>query len=213
LNGNRRVRVFSDMVVADVIESLKRRRIDVCFTENKQGAREEILRAIPDGETVGVGGSVSIQEIGLIDGLRHKRCDVLWHWNCPAEEAEIVRRRASRARFFLTGTNALTEDGRLVNIDGIGNRVSAMAFGPETVFVVAGINKIVPDLDSALDRIKNVVSPLNARRLNLDLPCARLGRCTDCNHDLRICNVVTIIEGKPLHTNLKVVLVGEELGF
>ena len=131
----------------------------------------------------------------------------------PGGRGRNCKKKGITGQIFLTGTNALTEDGRLVNIDGIGNRVSAMAFGPETVFVVAGINKIVPDLDSALDRIKNVVSPLNARRLNLDLPCARLGRCTDCNHDLRICNVVTIIEGKPLHTNLKVVLVGEELGF
>lgn len=213
MNGNRQVRVFSDMGVRDVIESLKKRRIDVCFVENKQGAREEILKAIPDDETVGIGGSVTIQEIGLIDGLRRKGCDVLWHWTCPVEEVEITRKKASRARYFLTGTNALTEDGRLVNIDGIGNRVSAMVFGPETVIVVAGVNKIVPDLDTALDRIKNVVSPLNARRLNLDLPCARRGKCTDCHHDLRICNVVTIIEGKPLHTNLKVLLVGEELGF
>lgn len=204
---------YLNVIIPKVIEALKRRRIEACFAENRHLAREEILKIIPEGETVGIGGSVTIQEIDIINGLHHKGCNVLWHWICPSEEMETVRKKASQAKYYLTGTNALTYDGRLVNIDGIGNRVSAMVFGPETVIVVAGTNKIVPDLDAAFKRIRNIASPLNARRLNLDLPCARRGKCTDCHHDSRICNVTTIIEGNPMRTNLKVLLVGEELGF
>lgn len=201
------------MVIPKVIEALKRRGIEACFADNRDLARDELLKIIPDGETVGIGGSVTIQEIDLVDGLQRKGCNVLWHWICPSEEMATVREKATRAKYFLCGTNALTIDGRLVNVDGIGNRVSAMIFGPETVIVVVGTNKIVPDLDAAFERIKNIASPLNARRLNLDLPCASRGKCTDCHHGSRICNVTTIIEGKPMITNLKVLLVGEELGF
>ena len=107
----------------------------------------------------------------------------------------------------------MTVNGELINIDGIGNRVNAASFGPGKVILVAGYQKIVEDIQGGLHRIKNVAAPLNARRLNVDVPCARVGRCVDCNSPNRICRVIVIHERKPLLTEVLVILVGEELGF
>jgi hypothetical protein len=114
---------------------------------------------------------------------------------------------------FLSGVNAITMNGELVNIDFAGNRVNAMSYGPGKVILVAGYNKIVEDVQEAIKRIKNVAAPLNARRLNIDVPCAKLGRCVDCNSPNRICRVVVILERKPALTDILIILVGEELGY
>jgi hypothetical protein len=114
---------------------------------------------------------------------------------------------------FLSSVNAVTLNGELVNVDGIGNRVNSTNFGPGKVILIAGCNKIVEDVQEAIKRIKNVAAPLNARRLNIDVPCAKVGRCVDCNTPSRICRVVTIHERKPSLTDILIILVGEELGF
>ena len=114
---------------------------------------------------------------------------------------------------FLGSSNAITLNGELVNIDGIGNRVNSTNFGPGKVVLVAGYNKIVDDVQEGIKRIKNVAGPLNARRLNIDVPCAKVGRCVDCNSPNRICRVIVIHERKPFLTDILIILVGEELGF
>jgi hypothetical protein len=114
---------------------------------------------------------------------------------------------------FLSSVNAITMDGELVNIDGMGNRVNATNFGPKKVILVAGYNKIVEDVQEAIKRIKNVTAPMNARRLNLEVPCAKLGKCADCNSPNRMCRIVVILEWKPTWTDMLVILVGEELGY
>jgi len=114
---------------------------------------------------------------------------------------------------FLSSTNALTVDGIIVNTDGVGNRVAGMIFGPRRVILVVGINKIVKDIDDAIWRIKNVATPMNAYRLGLNTPCAKLGYCMNCTSNVSICRVTTIIEYKPSRTDFTVVLVGEELGY
>jgi hypothetical protein len=133
-----------------------------------------------------------------------------------------MQREAFSCDVFLAGTNAVTMDGKLVNTDGLGNRVSAMIFGPEKVILVVGANKIVKNLDEAMERIREVCAPMNARRHFLkhhssefgDLPCVRTGKCIDCNHDWKICNYTVIIEGAMAREKgrINVVLVGEELG-
>lgn len=114
---------------------------------------------------------------------------------------------------FLSSANAVTLNGELVNIDGIGNRVNSTTFGPGKVILVAGYNKIVEDVQEGIKRIKNVAAPLNARRLNIDVPCAKVGKCVDCNSPNRICRVLVILERKPSLTDIFVILVGEELGY
>jgi hypothetical protein len=114
---------------------------------------------------------------------------------------------------FLSSSNAVTMNGEVVNIDGVGNRVNSITFGPGKVILVAGYNKIVEDVQEAIKRIKNVVTPMNARRLNIDVPCAKVGTCVDCKSAQRMCRAVVILERKPTLTDMLVILVGEELGY
>ncbi len=198
---------------SELLKALRKRHLDSIYVEDRLAAREEVLRRIAPNASVGIGGSMTIEALQLEDELKERGCPVYWHWKSAPEEMLQVRKDAARAKYFLTSTNALTEDGRLINVDGAGNRVAAMIFGPEVVIVVVGVNKIVSDLEAALERIKRIATPLNARRLNLDVPCALTGECVDCMPPRRICNVTTIIEGKPMLTDFQVILVGEELGY
>ena len=124
-----------------------------------------------------------------------------------------IRRAQLTCDVFMTGSNAVTMDGKLVNVDGTGNRVAAMIFGPEKVIVVAGINKIVRDLDAAEERIRSVAAPVNNSRIGLPNPCVKTGECMDCQGPTRICNVTTIIGKRPNTTEMHVVIVGEDMGF
>ncbi|NLP18372.1 MAG: lactate utilization protein [Firmicutes bacterium] len=197
-----------------VVEALEKRGIKAVFIPTKEEARQMLLDRIPAGASVGIGGSMSIQELEVEEELAAKGCEVLWHWrgSCP-EQVNSLRRRALTCDFYLASSNAITQDGRLVNIDGTGNRVMGMVYGPPRVILVVGINKLSTDLEGALDRVRREASPPNARRLKLKTPCAITGECNDCTSPDRMCKVVTIIEGKPGETELEVLLVGEKLGY
>lgn len=165
--------------------------------------------------TVGFGGSMTLASLGAADALARAGKTVLVHGRAelsPEERRQVMQEQLG-CDLFLTGTNALTLKGHLVNIDATGNRVCAMAFGPKKVIVVAGANKIVPDLESALRRVKEVACPPNARRLGFDTPCAKTGVCTDCSSPQRICRITTIIEKRPRATDLRVCLVNDTLGY
>jgi hypothetical protein len=137
------------------------------------------------------------------------------HWKPGLSKEDNLEMRKSQmtSDLFLSSTNAVTLNGELVNIDGIGNRVNSINFGPGKVILVAGCNKIVEDVQEGIHRIKNVAAPLNARRLNMDIPCAKVGKCVDCNSPNRICRIIVIHERRPQLTDLLVILVGEELGY
>jgi hypothetical protein len=140
---------------------------------------------------------------------------LLNHWKPGHTQEEVIQIRKAQMTcdLFLCSANAITMNGEVVNIDGVGNRVNASVFGPGKVIMVAGYNKIVEDVPEAIKRIKNVASPLNARRLNIDVPCAKIGKCVDCNSPNRICRAVVIHERRPTLTDILIILVGEELGF
>jgi hypothetical protein len=173
------------------------------------------LDLIPPDSVVGVGGSITVRELGLIEALQKRGNRVVQHWQKGLSFDEIiaVERQHLTSEVFLTSSNAITEAGQLVNVDGGGNRVAAMIFGPKKVIVIAGENKIVKDVDAGLERIKRVAAPLNAKRLNLSTPCAVTGVCTDCDIPERICNITTIIHRKSEETDITIILVGETLGF
>lgn len=215
-----------------VIGNFKKRNIDAQYVATHQEALTAVLQMIPSGATVARGDSVTIDQIGIIPELRKRKqnrvIDPLEsdangsYINPDPDQRKKMAREAFFADIFLVGANAVTLDGKLVNTDGWGNRVSAMIFGPDKVIVVAGVNKIVKDVDDALDRIHNVAAPMNAKRHFLkhhrpefgDLPCVRTGSCVDCFHDRRICRYTVIIEGIMLRDKgrINVLLVGEELG-
>jgi L-lactate utilization protein LutB len=197
------------------LASLEKNGFKTLYMATKREAADEVLKLIPKGVLVGVGGSMTVRELGLVEALIRRGNEVAQHWQAGLSEEErmVARRRQLTSDVFLTSSNAITERGQLVNIDGAGNRVAAMIFGPKKVIVVAGANKIVKDLNEALERVRKVAAPMDARRLNLKTPCAVSGVCTDCDAPDRICRVTTIMHRKPLKTDITVVLVGEELGY
>ena len=213
-----------------VIKNLQRRNMVGYFVPNQQEALQLLMTLIPPDATVGRGDSVTLNRIGVIPALlkRNKNkvinpthADPEGH-HPPREERRKMQREALLSDIFLTSTNAITLDGRLVNIDGAGNRVAAMIFGPKQVIVIAGGNKIVTDVDEALQRIHNVVSPVNSIRHYMkhqqveamERPCIKIGKCTDCFHEWRVCRNTVIIEGSqpPERGRICVILVGEDLG-
>lgn len=195
-------------------QALEKHGIKTRIVATAEEAKEIILEQVQPGQGVGVGGSCTIESLGVVPELEAKGCPVYWHWRGQTpDEVNELRRAQLTCDVFLASSNAVTQDGRLVNIDGIGNRVAAMVFGPGKVILVCGQNKVVPDLEAALDRIHNVAAPQNARRLNTGTPCGVTDRCNDCYSPRRMCSVTVIIERCPHKTDLEVILVREDLGY
>ncbi len=197
------------------IEKLESHDFMAVFVRDKREAVEEIWKHITPKQRVGVGGSLTIRELGILEQLEAKGHTLYNHWKPGLSKEEVLQTRKAQmtSDIFLSSTNAVTLNGELVNIDGIGNRVNSSVFGPGKVILIAGFNKIVDDVQEAIKRIKNVAAPLNARRLNIDVPCAKTGKCVDCNSPNRICRVIVIHERRPTLTDIHIILVGEELGF
>lgn len=210
-----------DVIRAEYYESrceaaaaaLEKRWFNARWFSNTERALKAILEAIPPGSRVGAGGSVTLRESGIFDQLRERGDELVYHQaDMKQEDSMSVRKEAISCPYFMCSSNAVTLDGELVNTDGIGNRLAGMMFGPDVVIVLAGANKIVEDREEAFSRIRNVAAPANARRLGLDVPCVKAGRCLDCRTPLNICRITSIISRKPMWTDLRVFLVAEPLG-
>jgi len=184
--------------------------------KDRYGLIEHVMEHIEKGMKVGLGGSVTIRGIGLLEKIREKG-DILlldhWKEGLTPQEITEIRTKQMTSDLFLTSANAITEKGEIVNIDGIGNRINAMTYGPKKVIIIAGVNKIVPDINTAIERIKRIAAPMNAKRLNLSLPCAETGYCHDCKSEKRICRILSILMKKPGQTDIHVYLINEELGY
>ena len=218
------------------IANFKRRKIDAQYVPTGQEALARVMELIPDGATIGWGDSVTLEQIGVVSEIQRTRRDQLFDPFERDADGELVAkaearlelmRKAMTADVFLSGVNAITEDGRMVSIDATGNRVAPTIFGPKRVIIVAGANKIAKNLDEALKRVREVVAPINARRHVIkhnmqrfaDLPCVNTGACIDCFHAERICRYTVIIEGERAPATVSdyvprihVIIVGEELG-
>ena len=200
-----------------VIESLKKRNMDGMYCPTSAQAVDEILKMIPDGALVGLGGSESIIESGLVEALRKRDIRLLDRYRpgVGKEDVEAMRREGLLSDVYIASTNALTVDGKLVNIDGTGNRVAAMIFGPKKVILLAGMNKVVRTVEEAISRVRNHAAPLNAVRVGKKTPCSHLGYCNDphCHPPNRICSQLVVLESSITPGRVTVVLVGEDLGF
>lgn len=205
-----------EQVAARVIEALKKRGFHASYCKTALEAREQVLNLIPDGASVGIGGSVTIRNLGLVEELKRRGHEIYDHWipGISPEEDLVIRRRQLTCDVFLTGCNAITLDGRLINTDFTGNRVAAMIFGPKKTIMVAGINKIVRDIEAGLRRIKDVATPMNSYRRHWGKACAVAGHCVECNLSDKSCRVTTIIEMYPTgNRDFHIMLVGEEMGY
>jgi hypothetical protein len=201
----------------EIIKNLQKRHMNGYYFEDCAQAVSSIIERIPDGSLVGLGGSLSVIESGLLDALRKKNIRLLdrYREGISKEEVWEMRKKGLLSDVFITGSNAVTLDGKLVNMDGIGNRVAAMIFGPEKVFLLVGMNKVVLTVDDAISRIKTVAAPLDSVKVDIVTPCHKKGFCQDpyCTPPHRICSQLVILEGSMEPGRVNVFLVGTELGY
>ena len=201
------------MDFAKVKEALEKRGFPVSAFADASAAADYLNREI-DGCTVGLGGSVTLQEMGLGKSLAAHN-EVFWHWAIPeGKSKDEVLAAARNADVYLLSVNGLAETGEIINIDGTGNRISAAFYGHKKVYFVVGRNKIAPTYEEALDRARNIAAPKNCVRLGLKTPCAVKGdKCYDCNSPQRICCGLSMLWNKMLGAEMEVVLIDEDLGY
>lgn len=202
-------------LVEQTLFNLRRRKFEAHYCDTAEQAKELAMSLIPAGDTVAWGGSVTAEQAGIIAALRARDDVSLIDRDKAAtpEEKRALMRQGLLADSFVAGINGISRDGWLVNIDGTGNRVAAITFGPENVVLVAGVNKIENSVTEAVARARNVAAPLNVARLNLPNPCAKAGKCMDCLCDTTICSHFVLHRYCKPAGRIKIILVGEELGF
>lgn len=204
------------LLAEKLVGNLKQRHYEAFFCPTAQEAVEKITGMIPEGSSVTWGGSMTIRDMGLTKALHNKEGLDIWDRDlAPSrEEAQEIYRRAFYADYYLSSVNAMSEDGEIVNIDGNGNRVAAITFGPKRVILVVGINKVAQNLDTAISRARSLAAPVNMMRFaDLNTPCKNDGMCHDCKSPDSICNYIQIMRNShPVGRHI-VVIVGEELGY
>jgi hypothetical protein len=203
------------IIVETTVESLKKHGFEAEFFQSREDVVSFIMNQAADCRTVGVAGTNTVRALGVLPMLEKAGKTVFDHWkeNPGSPEDLKCRRNQMGADLFLASVNALTTTGEIVNRDGCGNRVNSMTFGPGKVVLVAGRNKIVPDLDAAFARLENTAGPIRAMSLNRKTPCTKTGFCMDCDSPERICRITSIIHRQPLFTKITVVIVNEDLGY
>jgi L-lactate utilization protein LutB len=211
---NKYKRWQNQLIAEEMVEILTNKGYDAHYAENLIDAKKMVLDMIPMGSSVAVGGSETLGEMELVEIFRkgdYKFFDR--YQDIPFSETVEIYRQSMLADFLVTGTNAITRNGELVNVDSSGNRVAGMIFGPKRVIVVAGANKVVDNTEEAFKRLRNI-APMNAKRNGHKTPCAQSGRCTDCNIQASVCNFMGIINnGRKFEGRITVIMIAEEAGF
>ena len=196
-----------------LVQNLRNRHFDACYCATVQEALEQALSWIPEGASVSWGGAMSAQQIGLIDAMNNGEYNAIDRDKAPNPQERVkAMKRCLQADVFITGANALSMDGQMVNIDGNGNRVAAIVYGPDSVVVIAGMNKVMDSLEAAVIRARTVAAPMNKQRFALQTPCEITGTCGDCKSEGCICNQILVTRNSKPAGRIKVVLVGEDLG-
>ena len=212
-----------DIIIENAIKNLQKNNINAFFVENSCKALDLVKEIITEGSTVSFGGSVSLKESGILYYLRQGNFNLLDREK-PGSDAQKIYRDSFYADFYLCSSNAVTENGELYNVDGNGNRVAALTFGPKKVIVIIGVNKLVRDIGEAVFRVKTIAAPKNCVRLSKDTYCAKCGKCvslnkgnpemTDgCDSTDRICRQYVITGKQPKNDRINVILVNESLGY
>lgn len=201
--------------VEETIRQLEKNHMAGYFVQNGEELKSLLTQFLVRGETIGCGDSVTLEQTGVFDFLRQGDY-VFYDKHQPGlsrEEKRQIYLDNFSADTFFTGTNAVTQDGKLFNIDGNGSRVAPMIYGPKQVIVVVGVNKLVKDVKQAIERTRQIAAPLDAKRLGKNTPCTKLGRCIDCHHTERICNDFVLIAGQFVKDRIRVIMVNQNLGY
>ncbi len=212
--------------IEKTMEALRKNNMQAFFAENKEKAKEIVSQLLPEGCTVSHGGSVTLSQTGIRDMLKSGKYNYLDRSAEGLTRAQVLEiyKKSLLADVYLSSSNAVTENGELYNVDGNSNRVAAMLYGPDSVIVVVGYNKIVPDIKDAVKRVKTKAAPPNTVRLNCATPCAKTGECISlkkedsfacdgCRSEQRICCNFVVMAQQRIKDRIKVIIVGEELGY
>ena len=204
-----------DARIENTMKALQRNKIKPYYAESREELHDIVRSLIKDDRLITAGGSMTLQESGVFDLLMNEYKGIFLERSAakPPEELEDIYRKAFVSDTFFASTNALTEEGELYNVDGRGNRVSAMIFGPKQVILVVGVNKIVADMGEAVMRVEQIAAPRNTVRLSCDTPCAKTGSCAHCHGDGRICCSYVRLGQQRVADRIKVIIVNENLGY
>lgn len=190
------------------------RNIEVQYFEKLEEVKKYILNTIPVEATIGIGHSNTLEKMSITNNLLERGNTVYDKELAKGKEAcKDLKRKALITDFYITGSNAVSLDGKIVNVDHSGNRVAAITFGPEKVIIVVGINKIVDTVEEAIRRVKNIACPKNAKRAGFNPPCVLLNKCVDCTSKERVCNYLSVVEGQAILNRITLIVVNEECGF
>ena len=209
--------------IENTIKNLKKNNIEAIFVQSRDEVIPLVKEIVAEGSTVAVGGSVTLDEVGILEHLRSGRYNFLdrYEKGLTQEQIKEIYRKSFGADAYFCSSNAITEDGELYNVDGNANRIGAIAFGPEKVIIIAGINKIVKDIECAVKRVKSSAAPKNCVRLCKNTFCAKSGHCVDmdggigkgCDSDDRICRHYLVSSKQTAARRIKVIIVNEERGY
>lgn len=205
----------NEQKILRTIEALNKNNMNGYLVNTNEELIEKIKELVKENSTVACGGSTSLFETGVIDHLRSERYNFLDRYKegLSKEELTKVFRESFFADAYFASSNAVTEDGKLYNVDGNGNRVAAILFGPEKVILVVGINKIVKNIDEAIRRNREIAAPANAKRLNKTTPCTKIGYCMDCKSNDKICREFTVISSQANKDRIHVIFMNENIGY
>ena len=207
--------LYYETLADTIIQNLAKRQMEGFYCPTVEEAEKKVFSYLTDGCTVSFGGSMTLEDTGMLTALRHDpNIRLIDRATAKSpEETKKLYHDALNADFYLMSTNAITTAGELVNIDGNGNRVAALIYGPENVILLAGMNKVAANVEEALSRVHNVATPMNCKRLHKNTPCAATGICADCLSTDCICNQVVITRRSGIPGRIKVILIGEEFGY
>lgn len=197
------------------IKALEKNNMRGYFANGEEDLVKTIEGLVKDGATVGIGGSMTLFETGIIDHLRNGRYDLLDRYaeGLSGDDIKNIFRKSFFADAYFSSVNAITEDGKIYNVDGNGNRVAAMLYGPDKVILIVGVNKIVKNEEEAFIRMQSVAAPANTKRLSMNTPCEKTGECIDCSSEGRICCEYTIIKGQRAKDRIHVIFLNENYGY
>ena len=204
----------NEIKINRTLEALRKNNMEGYLINTENELIHKIQELVNEGSKVSLGGSMTLFETKIMEHLRSGRYELLDRYKegLTADEIKEIYRKSFFCDAYFTSTNAITEEGELYNVDGNGNRVAAMLYGPDKVIVIAGVNKIVKDINEAIYRVENLAAPANAKRLNRKTPCTVTGKCMNCNSPERICREYTVIR-KPVPNRIFVLLFNEEYGY
>ena len=205
---------FYENTAKTIIASLEKRQMKGWYCEDSAAAVKKVLELIPKHASVTWGGTMTMEECGVMDALKEGGYTLIDRFSAKTpEEKKALYAKAVCADYFFMSTNAITLDGELINVDGAGNRAACLCFGPDHVIVLAGMNKVVASVEEGHDRARNTAAPMNTLRLNKKTPCSVTGRCSDCQSPDCICSQIVVTRRSHVPGRIQVILIGEELGY